>query len=110
MKQVEEYGTTHRLFTEAQRLAMIARDGGCSFPACDAPPQWAEAHHVIPYAEGGPTTVDSGCLLCGHHHDTFERNGWTCIMIAKVPHWIPPPWRDPHQVPIRNWAHDPQPD
>jgi hypothetical protein len=27
-RQVEEYGTTQRLFTEAQRLAMIARDSG----------------------------------------------------------------------------------
>jgi hypothetical protein len=121
MKQVEEYGTTQRLFTEAQRLAMIARDsggppanegvaggGGCSFPAFDAPPQWTEAHHVIPYAEGGATSVDSGVLLCGYDHDQHERNGWRCIMINKIPHWIPPKWRDSEQVPIRNHAHDPQ--
>jgi hypothetical protein len=49
-------------------------------------------------------------LLCGHDHDHHERNGWRCIMINKVPHWIPPTWRDPDQVPIRNWAHDPKPD
>jgi hypothetical protein len=87
---------------------MIGRDRGCSFPGCDAPPQWTEAHHVIPYADGGPTSVDSGVLLCGHDHDSFERNGWTCTMINKIPHWIPPKWRDPDQVPIRNHAHDPQ--
>jgi hypothetical protein len=121
LKQVEEYGTTQRLFTETQRLAMIARDsggppanegvaggGGCCFPGCDAPPQWTEAHHVIPYADGGSTSVDSGVLLCGYDHDHHERNGWTCIMINKIPHWIPPKWRDSEQVPTRNHAHDPQ--
>jgi hypothetical protein len=29
-------------------------------------------------------------------------------MINKIPHWIPPKWRDPDQVPIRNQAHDPE--
>jgi hypothetical protein len=66
-------GTGQRLFSEKQRLAMAARDsggppadegvaggGGCSFPYCDAPPQWTEAHHVIEYADGGPTCTDWG--------------------------------------------------
>jgi hypothetical protein len=29
-------------------------------------------------------------------------------MINKIPHWIPPKWRDSEQRPIRNHAHDPQ--
>jgi hypothetical protein len=66
-------GTGQRLFSENQRLAMAARDsggppanegvaggGGCSFPGCDAPPQWTQAHHVIEYAEGGKTCTDWG--------------------------------------------------
>jgi hypothetical protein len=73
IKRIVATGTGQRLFTEAQRLAMAARDsggppanegvaggGGCSFPGCDAPPQWTQAHHVIEYAEGGPTCPDWG--------------------------------------------------
>jgi hypothetical protein len=66
-------GTGQRLFSENQRLAMAARDSGgppanegvagggvCSFPGCDSPPQWTQAHHVIEYAEGGPTCTEWG--------------------------------------------------
>ncbi|MGH8961702.1 MAG: HNH endonuclease signature motif containing protein [Jatrophihabitantaceae bacterium] len=86
---------------------MIARDKGCSFPGCDAPPQWTQAHHVIDYARGGATSIDSGCLLCGVHRE-FEKMGWRCTMLGGVPHWLAPLWRDPDQTPIRNRTHDPQ--
>ena len=32
-RNIEAYGDTHRIFTQNQRLAMTARDRGCSFPA-----------------------------------------------------------------------------
>ena len=41
-KAVTAYSTGHRIFTEQQRLAIIARDRGCTFPGCDAGPQWCE--------------------------------------------------------------------
>ena len=56
------YGRVRRMASEGQRLALIARDGGCSFPACDVPPQWCQAHHVVPWAAGGLT--DIGNLAC----------------------------------------------
>jgi hypothetical protein len=31
---------TRRIASPAQTLALIARDGGCSFPGCDVAPQW----------------------------------------------------------------------
>lgn len=106
-KRVHAYGSSHRIFTENQRLAMIARDQGCSFPNCDAPPQWCESHHVTDYAQGGPTSVDNGTLLCGVHHRQFEHMGWSCRMLDGVPHWIPPSWIDAERAPIRNRTHDP---
>ncbi len=45
------YSDKHRLFTEQQRLAMFARDKGCSYPGCDAPLSWTQAHHVTDYAK-----------------------------------------------------------
>ena len=80
MKRVEAYSTTGRLFTETQRLALIARDGGCSFPGCDAPPAWCETHHIQDWADGGTTTLDNGTLICGYHHAHFTQTGWTCTM------------------------------
>ena len=101
------YSTSQRLFSETQRLAMIARDRGCSFPGCDAPPAFTEAHHVTEYSITATTTVADGCLLCGYHHREFERAGWSCRVLDGVPHWIAPAWLDPDQVPVRNTAHNP---
>jgi Domain of unknown function (DUF222) len=91
-----------RLFTESQRLVMIARDGGCTFPGCDAPPAWCQAHHVDDHARGGPTTVDNGALVCAHDHRERIRQGWRTVMIDHRPAWIPPPWIDPQQRPRTN--------
>ena len=35
---VLDVGRARRLFTKGQRLAMAARDGGCTWPGCSAPP------------------------------------------------------------------------
>ena len=39
------HGRTRRLPTAAQRRAISARDRGCVFPGCDAPPSRCQAHH-----------------------------------------------------------------
>jgi hypothetical protein len=71
------------------------------------PPAWCEAHYVVPNAEGGPSTVANGTLLCGPHHRDFTRLDYTCRMIDGYPHWIAPAWIDPTGTPTRNSAHDP---
>jgi hypothetical protein len=38
------HGRTRRHATARQRRALTARDGGCSFPRCDTPPEWCQAH------------------------------------------------------------------
>ena len=40
---VLDLGRTRRIATPAQTYALIARDGGCSFPGCDHPPDGANA-------------------------------------------------------------------
>lgn len=106
-KAVAAYGSAHRIFTQGQRLALIARDQGCSFPGCDAPPAQCEAHHVTDFALTHRTSVDDGTLLCGYHHREHARLGWTCRMVGGIPHWVPPAWLDPTQTPRRNHLHQP---
>lgn len=109
VRRVTAQGHAQRLFTESQRLAMAARDLGCSFPGCDAPPAWCQAHHVTDYVITRKTSIEDGTLLCGHHHREFERLGWQCLMIDGIPHWRPPWWIDTERRPMRNHAHDPIP-
>jgi hypothetical protein len=106
MKHILAYSSTHRIFTEQQRLALIARDKGCSFPGCDAPPQYCEAHHVTEYRESRRTSVDDAALLCTYHHDHFEVMGWRVQITDGLPTWTPPAWIDPDQHPVRNRMHD----
>jgi hypothetical protein len=48
------------------------RDAGCVFPGCQTPPTNCEAHHIIPWQQGGPTNLNNLVLLCHHHHATIE--------------------------------------
>lgn len=102
---VVSYGRTRRLASSGMRRALAARDRGCSFPGCSAPPSWCQAHHVVPWRRGGPTALGNLALLCGYHHREFEARGWRCRMIRGAPHWIQPEWLDPDQVPRRNTAN-----
>ncbi|HEY5223691.1 MAG TPA: DUF222 domain-containing protein, partial [Microbacteriaceae bacterium] len=82
-----------RFFTPSQRKAMIARDGPtCAKPGCKIPAYMAEAHHIIPDSEGGPTQVDNGCLLCWFDHRLVERGEFTVKMVNGKPIFKPPAW------------------
>ncbi|MCW2647332.1 MAG: hypothetical protein JWP07_3441, partial [Pseudonocardiales bacterium] len=103
--QIIAHGHTRRIFTEGQRLAMTARDLGCSFPGCTHPPTRCQAHHITDYTITRKTSIDDGTLVCGFHHREHPKLGWTCHMINGIPHWKAPPWLDPQQTPRRNQAH-----
>lgn len=60
--------TCARSATFYQRLAMFSRDGCCAYPGCDEPLSRCEAHHVLPWARGGPTSIDNLAPLCRKHH------------------------------------------
>ena len=92
-------GRSRRIATRTQTLALYARDGGCSFPGCDHPPEWCDRHHIVAWVDGGRTDLDNLTLLCSYHHHRFEQHGWTCRLIDGLPHWIPPVWLDPGQRP-----------
>jgi hypothetical protein len=68
-------GRRQRLFTDRQRIAIAARDGGCMMPDCDRPPSWTEAHHIRPWDDGGRTDIGNGVALCTHHHLWVHNTG-----------------------------------
>jgi hypothetical protein len=91
-------GRTQRLASKGQTMALIARNGGCSFPGCTHPPQWCDRHHIVDWISGGSTDLDNLTLLCRYHHTNFLQKGWTCrINPDELPEWIPPWWIDQDQ-------------
>ena len=66
--EVLDVGRRRRFHTRAQRLAIAQRDKTCVVGGCDAPPSRCHVHHVIPWSEGGGTSVQDGRLYCSSHH------------------------------------------
>lgn len=57
------------------RRAVIVRDRHCRFPGCDRPHTWCDAHHVVHWADGGPTALPNLLLLCRRHHRLVHQPG-----------------------------------
>ena len=100
--EILDWGREKRLFTRAQRRALVERDGGCAM--CGLPPQMTKAHHVRWWQrDTGPTDLDNGVLLCESCHHRIHDNGWDIRIdgigtAARV--WlIPPPHVDPARTP-----------
>jgi hypothetical protein len=95
-------GREQRLFSPAQRIAMVARDGACMWMDCDRPPSWTEAHHIDEWErDHGKTDIADGILLCRHHHMLLHNNGWR-VTRDGTQYWLVPPTSvDPAQTPIR---------
>lgn len=103
-------GRQKRLFCGELRRAIIHRDGGCVFPACDRPPRDCEAHHIVPWWSGGSTSLQNGVLLCPHHHRTVEPDPhappgsrWQIRLDSRrLPELIPPSRVDPSRRPRKH--------
>jgi len=73
--RVLNLGRTQRLFSEKQRIALAARDGGCLM--CGRPPSWCEAHHIDHWEQHhGRTDIDDGVLLCRFCHLNIHNQHW----------------------------------
>ncbi|WP_168202723.1 HNH endonuclease signature motif containing protein [Georgenia wutianyii] len=77
---VLDVGREQRIFPAHMTRAIIARDGHCQFPGCDEAPGFGEIHHSLQwYRDQGPTSVETGILLCWHHHDWVHSQNITIV-------------------------------
>jgi len=100
--EILDWGRERRLFSRAQRLALVERDGGCAM--CDLPPQMTKAHHLRWWSrDAGPTDLSNGILLCESCHHRIHENGWEIeidgIGSAARVWFIPPPHVDSARTP-----------
>jgi Domain of unknown function (DUF222) len=66
--EIVDQGRAVRLFTPAQVRRLWLRDGGCTYPGCSMPPDWTDAHHLVHWADFGPSDLANAALLCERHH------------------------------------------
>jgi len=95
--EVLNLGRKQRMFTRAQRLALLERDGGCA--KCHAPPEHCEAHHIRWWDRGGGTDLANGVMLCTRCHHDIHRQGWEILVHSGRVKFIPPPDIDPTRKP-----------
>lgn len=65
---VLDVGRATRVIPRPLWAALVARDGGCTWPGCDRPPGWCDGHHIRSWADGGATDLGNLRLLCRRHH------------------------------------------
>ncbi len=75
-----DVGRATRSVTSAQRKALVIRDKGCTFPNCDRPAAWCDAHHIVHWANGGKSDLTNYVLLCSRHHHDVHTYGHKITM------------------------------
>jgi hypothetical protein len=108
-----DYGREARTAPPALRRALELRDGGCSFPGCQAPPERTDVHHVNPFwVPDSQTDIANTTLLCRPHHRLIEpdhlKNAaevepdpekWELGIEQGIPTFRPPTRIDPERKP-----------
>ena len=77
--EILHLGRSRRLATRAQRRALRLRDTVCSFPGCHQS-RHLDAHHTVPWSEGGPTDIEGLALLCRRHHVMVHEGGLRLVL------------------------------
>ncbi len=70
-------GRTTRVVRPRLRRYVLGRDGGCTAAGCTSVHR-LQAHHIVPWSEGGRTDVDNLTTLCWfHHHVVVHGRGFS---------------------------------
>ncbi|MGV0742729.1 DUF222 domain-containing protein [Mycolicibacterium sp. XJ870] len=105
-----DYYRARRTASAAQRIMLIARDGGCTKPGCTVGAYGCQVHHAAAdWSDGGNTNVDEMTLACGPDNRLVNSdNGYTTTINARGDvEWHPPPELDHSQQRI-NYHHRPE--
>ncbi len=86
-------GRRQRTASEAQRVALIARDQHCI--GCSANPLWCRVHHVVWWSKNGPTDLDNLVLVCDDCHHKIHDQGWQVYKHPKTGKFKLRPPNDP---------------
>ena len=98
-----------RVASPAQRIMLIARDGGCTKPGCTVGAYGSQVHHAAcDWADDGQTNVDELGLACGPDNRMVGPGGWTTrINTDHDVEWIPPAHLDTGQARVNEY-HRPE--
>ncbi|MGH3159086.1 MAG: DUF222 domain-containing protein [Streptosporangiaceae bacterium] len=89
-------GRASQSWTPRQRDTLYALYGGrCGAPGCTNPID--VLHHIVHWAQGGPTSVANGAPFCLSHHWLVHEGGWqvtkdptgALVLIPPPPGWQP---------------------
>jgi hypothetical protein len=88
--------------------ALIHRDPRCVVDGCGAT-RFLEIDHVVPFSEGGPTTLTNLARLCTFHHSLKSNEGYV-LWRGSDERWHfdpPPPFGEETDLGFRAIARDP---
>jgi len=77
-------GRAQRIVPARTRRLVEDRDRGCRFPGCTAT-AYLECHHLIHWADAGPTDTFNLACLCPFHHDGHHDREFTIAGNADDP-------------------------
>ena len=92
-------GRKQRAATQAQKLALSARDKNCI--GCGLRPSACDAHHIDWWDNGGTTDLSNLVLLCPKCHTKVHKEGYAVIQDPKGRYRLRPPQRLRTRIPDR---------
>ncbi len=94
---------SRRTVTNSQWQTLLTDHGGCFH--CGAPPAICQAHHIIPYSQGGETSVNNMVMVCWNCHHKIHHHNWHIQTHTNGHHTLHPPNNNPAPQPQYGPAH-----
>ncbi|MGV0793504.1 HNH endonuclease signature motif containing protein [Mycolicibacterium sp. XJ1819] len=98
-------GRSRRCASAAQRIVLLSRDHGCTFPGCPVPGYGTQVHHITGWKTNGRTDIDQEVLACGPHNRLAEQGWQVRIRRDGSVEWRPPPQLDTGQNRVNTYHH-----
>jgi hypothetical protein len=74
---VLDVGRRRRTIPTLLRRALRLRDRGCRFPGCTN--RRVDGHHIVPWSQGGATSLQNLVSLCRRHHVYVHEGGMRIV-------------------------------